>query len=165
MRSLTKWLTGIIFVMSATTAVSAQSPAIYKIRTASPVVLNPAVPMVSQYPALPVYIQWMKELAECEGLALPPIEEFLKTQYFQVNASDFQINDDRANTYYAVTVPDPKGSGVMYISIGHYLDSRIVKHEDLHILLLFNFPDARYTHDPAKQHPVEYFGQCDVKPN
>lgn len=121
--------------------------------------------MVSEYAALPIYYTWMKELAACEGLKLPPIEQFAKTRYIQVNADDFQINADHSVAYYAVTVPDSTGTGIMYISLAHYIDSRIVKHEDLHILLYYNFPDGRYTHDPAKQHPSAYFGKCDVKPN
>jgi len=156
--------------MSLASSVNAQQPdsarpAVWSIRTQDSVGLNPAAPMVGEYPALPVYFKWMKELAECEGLTLPPIEVFAKTRFFEVNASDFQINADRVESFFAVTVPQDDGSGIMYISIAHYLDVQIVKHEFLHILLYYNFPDGRYTHDRAKQHPTDYYGQCEVKPN
>lgn len=162
MRYLTKLAAGIIFVMSLAGSADAQLRAI---RTVDSVGLNPALPMVLQYSALPVYYKWMKELAECEGLKLPPIENFSKTRYFEVNATDFQINEERDAAFFAVTLPDTDGSADMYISLAHYLDVYIVKHEFLHIVLYYNFPDGRYTHNRSKQHPAEFFGKCGVKPN
>lgn len=157
--TLTKLALGIIFVMSAATSGSAQ---IWKIRTQEAVGIDPFAPMVGSYTAPPIYFRWMKELAACENLKLPPIEVFKQSEYFEVNANDFQINLDTTAAYYAVTVPDSTGKGVMYFSVGHVFDVRVVIHEFLHILLYFNFPDGRYTHDRDKQHPQDYFGSCGV---
>lgn len=160
MRSLTKLVMGIIFVMFAATDASAQ---IWSIRTQDSVGINPAVPMVGRYEPPPIYVRWMTELAVCENLKLPPLDVFKQSEYTEVNADDFVVNDDQSVAYYAVTIPDSNGKGNMFVSIGHVFDIRIMTHEFLHILLYYNFPDGRYTHDGKTQHPQKYFGTCGVK--
>jgi hypothetical protein len=149
---------GIIFVMSLAIPAKAQ---ITSIRTVGSVGINPAVPMVGSYPILPVYYRWMKELAECENLPLPPIEDFSKIKFFEVNASDFQYNDVKDNAFFAVT---DAANLVMFVSIAHVFDVWIMKHEFLHVLLYYAFPDHRYNKENT-EHPELYFGKCGVKPN
>lgn len=145
----------------------ANAQTIRSIRPSVDSILNPAIPLIGQYPSIPIYFKWMVELAACEGLKLPPLKDFEAFSFYEVNATAFQINNDTTQDYLATTVV---GEKVMFISIGYIMNRGEMMHEFLHILLYYNFPDGRYTGQDSvtgtkKNHPDQYFKKCGVNDN
>jgi hypothetical protein len=134
---------GIIFVMSSGGTANAQS--------------------VLQYGIPPVYYQWMVELASCEHLALPPVEDFQQMKFFLIVDTHFKTVMADGDTLDVLAVTNaPKH--VIVSSSPFILDPYIMKHEFLHYVLFYNFPDGRYNNG-KNDHPTEYFGKCEVKPD
>jgi len=156
-----KWVAGLMLTASVAygQSDSTYKPLVQNIRTVPGDSLSDNLPMVAQYKMPTVYLKWAKEIANCEGL-LPLPDTLIKSiVYFEVNATDFQINDkDAPFPFLAVSVVV---DGVMYVSVPHLLDKSVIEHEFLHFLLrLYGIVQGN-----KDTHPVRYFGKCGVGQN
>lgn len=121
--------------------------------------LNPAAPMVMEYPRPPIYDIWFKRIVQCEGLFMPPQEEIDKFHYFMVNQEKF--NFPGALGYYdAIT---NSREHIMIIDLPSVWDYNVIGHEFLHFVLWYNFGPLYSS--PGHDHPDKYFGHCGIRPN
>lgn len=128
-----------------------QAPPVLKMFwTRTTVPLDSTLPMLSEYRAPPIYKQWAREVAECQGLEPLPDSVFAKIQFFQINASVFRFEKD-GPIVLAVTFLKSRQTflGAPYIWI-----ESLIKHELLHIILDFN------GYRLGNFHPVEIFTVC-----
>lgn len=156
-----RWLGWLVFLFCVASKMEAQvnpHPGWYvqQIRTKDSVGIDEAIPMIGQYQPPRIYAKWLAEIVACEGLPFPTREQLEGLTFWEVNASDFQVNDDTRHT--AVGVSDPP-AGRMYVSIAFIWSEETIKHEFLHFLL-------RWTFGMAYQggHPLEYYAKCGMHP-
>lgn len=157
----------LIAIMLALASTITNAQTIQSIRPSIDSMISPAAPFIGKYPALPIYFHWIVQLAICEKLKLPPAKDFASIEFYEVNTTAFQINQDTTMDYLALTVA---AENVMFISVAHVLNRGSMLHEFLHFLLYYNFPDHRYTGPDSltgtlKNHPAIYFKHCGVNDN
>lgn len=127
------------------------------------IVLRPGwKPVILEYPAPPEYERWWQEIADCEGMKLPP--EHLNVRYFAVNGREFGIAGFwywiRGTVNWAIGYSSPD-KGEMYIAFPYLDEEYLFKHEALHFL--------QYYAGEQIGHPVERYGRdgvgmCGVMP-
>lgn len=106
-----------------------------------------------------IYERWWREIAACEGLALPPAHAFVR--WFYINALFFADSAVALEEEHA-------GRDVTWLAAGSYLfemqtfvalpylyDEEVIKHEMLHWLLM-------WSGIAVDGHPVPYYGRCGV---
>jgi hypothetical protein len=152
MRFCRLWIFISLLVTSLAQAQVDTTKSIWTIRTIDSVGLNELMPMISQYYPPKIYAKWLIDIATCEGLPLPSIDQISKLTFWEVNAESFQINAD--TTMVLLGVVDGSNNRV-YIAYPQIWDKETISHEFLHMLLRWNFGE-KY----RNQHPLEYFGKC-----
>lgn len=125
-------------------------PVMKSARTWNTVKLDLTLPWVSEYRPPFIYQVWWAELAGCEGLPLP-MDSVRKVQYFQVNGPDF-IPDDEQSIDFAVTYD----VGQTFVAEPYIWNRALIKHEALHLLLMWAGDPKWFHHDP------QFFDRCGV---
>lgn len=121
--------------------------------------IDTAFPASSSYIPDKVYDRWWHEIAECEGLPLPPF--YALVRWHQINASFFADSAGAA-------VEEKAGANISWFAAVSYLNTwqtfvalpyryveEVIKHEMLHWLL-------RWHAAITQGHPSPYFGRCGV---
>lgn len=106
--------------------------------------LDPSLPWMSEYRPPFIYQVWWREIADCEGLKIPP-DSLKQVQYFQVNAPSF-VPEDVPYVVYAVTYEN----GQTFVAEPYIWNESLVKHEFLHTLLRWAGDPLWYEHDPKR---------------
>ena len=148
------WLAGfLILALPAFAKMGAQqgrAPVMPGAATNNAVKLDPSLPWVSEYAPPFIYEIWWREIAKCEGLPFP-VERARQVQYFQVNAPDF-IPGDVDAIVYAVTYEQ----GQTFVAYPYIWNKALVKHEFLHLLLMWAGDPKWYEHNP------HFYDRCGV---
>jgi hypothetical protein len=118
------------------------------------------LPAVSEYSPRPDYDRWWHEIADCEGLPLPPMYRYVT--FVQINAPHFYDKDhpqlfwkDGVQYVYWAIAQSNLGEGLMFVSVLHRDEAYTIKHEMLHFILFWN---GIKPGDDG--HPMPYFSQC-----
>jgi hypothetical protein len=112
-------------------------------------------PILLEYPAPPMYEDWWKEIAACEGLPLPP--EHVQVQFVALSAREFFPLDDPGWAIGYAHV----WSGQLYLAFPYIGDKTIVMHEMLHFLLWWS--EGRLGHS-EERYGKKDIGKCGVVP-
>lgn len=117
-------------------------------------------PGSSSYIPDKVYDRWWHEIADCEGLTLPPL--YSSVRWYQINALVFADS-------VTASADETAGKPVSWLAAGSYLlelqifvalpyryTEEIIKHEMLHWLLFWNGISMG-------GHPAPYYGRCGVR--
>lgn len=131
----------------------AQQSAIWGIRTQDSVVVDPHYPMAAHYPTPAVYTKWLHAVEQCANVTLPD-SVFAQIRFVEINAPDFKINDDSAQSAPSLAA-SAVDEGLTFISVAHMYNWRTVSHELLHYALYSMFGN-KY----EDKHPPEYFDKC-----
>lgn len=108
------------------------------------------LPRFSEYRAPPIYKEWAREIAECEGLEPLPDSVFARVQFFQVNAPFFRY-EENGMVVLAVTFYRTRQ---VFLGSPYIWNESLIKHEILHLVL-----EANGYHF-GNFHPIEIFGRC-----
>lgn len=127
------------------------------------IILRPGWKLVLlEYPEPPEYERWWHEIADCEGLPLPP--EHLNVRYFAVNGREFVIPDiyywvrGLANWAIGYSLPE---KGEMYLAFPYLDEEYLFKHEAVHFLQFWAGEQAGH---PVSRIGVDGIGKCGIVP-
>lgn len=146
------WQVLLILILTAN-SLDAQQSAVWGIRTQDSVVIDPAYPMVAQYPTPPIYTKWLHEVEQCANVSMPD-SVLQDIRFVEVNAPDFKINNETGQDKPSLAV-SVVNEGLTFISVGHMYNWRTVSHELLHYALYYMFGE-KY----RGNHPPKYFDKC-----
>lgn len=99
-----------------------------------------------------IYAVWWQEIAECEGLDLPPQLARL-VKFYEVKAQNFIPVGEQADL--GATFPREMQ---IFLASPYVWNPKLVKHEMLHILLWVNGLNF------GPYHPAEFFDVCGLAP-
>lgn len=143
MKYLTKLTTAIIFVISG--CATSQS-------YITDINGNPT--WAAKYKAPAIYEMWWQQIAECENLPLPP--QHKDVVWLMVAKRPFRLAGDSTHTNVdGVALTNSEGVEQIYINYTGVVNAGLVKHEQLHKLLLWKFGKV-----PTPAHLPPYYEQC-----
>lgn len=121
--------------------------------------LNPAYQDIAQFRPPPIYQEWLKRIAVCEDLQIPPKDELDKLNFYLVNHENFR-QDTLSVAADAILYARKH---LILIRIASVYDYQVVAHEFLHFLLWYTYGNKYQP--PNEVHPYKYFGKCNIRPN